>query len=1019
MERVPFQNITVLMSLLDYELTNEEIIDTFELTKDEAIAFKKYRHSEGNFKNNKGVVEKPNSAEFLQNELPFLVLPIFRLLGNRSDENATNAILSLSGKLSATQVDSTAQVQFFLQMGDLFMEEKRPDVSVEAYRTAAYICKEAKLPKSIFFDCVCGLSKADFFRGVNPIETAKLQKEAISLFNEDAPSATEALILLYASLVQHFIGNETEGFQMGEKAIQWLNSMQVSQLVHNMTVPLIGWHIYLSGRFRDAIDYYEDMIIAIENRMDTEVATLAYPPIIYSYIFLGEYHKAMILNEIIYRRALERNDYATAILMHCIEGRIHVAYYDNDNGAVILYEALTEARQKGFIWGQYYALCALCQMHLNLEQSDSCYEDLMLMSELKTRYHIGRMYSSPFILDVLKILEESGHAPVRDMGYVDELYRHIQSDNVHMKGVSYRHIALLKKAEHVAYPEIMELLKKSEESLKCSGNSLELGRTYIEMARIMKMQQKQQESREYATSAWAALGSNTYKYFPNELSDLVKVGKVTLDIGVSLEVLGIELHHITNGRELLLKMVTNLSRILNVESGAAAIFANGIPQIEIVQNMDVIGGSKERQQKVLGWFAYSNKVKRSVIKVNAKASSIFWPDFDTEPSFMMVLPICYNDEICAAIYLESYYRKSTLSADESSSLDAFASSVAPHVAAAINYGRAAQNKEQFQTVDERKTDEKDICVGPSDNMKQVMETIALVSKTEVSVLLQGETGVGKEIFAHEIYRESGCRGAFVKVNCGAIPETLIESELFGYEKGSFTGAFQTHHGYFEAADGGTIFLDEIGELPSSAQRKLLRVLQEREIVRVGGTTPIKVKFRLIAATNKNLQDEVVAGRFRSDLFYRIAVVPIEIASLRERKSDIPELLYFFMEKYKNLTGRFYRVSECEMDALMNYSWPGNARELENIVQRAMLLSSGTELSFSPFLNAENGAALPIQTTQLKTLDEIEKDYIMHVLNVCKGKIGGSGGAAEILGLKRTTLISKMEKLGISVANMKQ
>jgi two-component system, NtrC family, response regulator AtoC len=239
-----------------------------------------------------------------------------------------------------------------------------------------------------------------------------------------------------------------------------------------------------------------------------------------------------------------------------------------------------------------------------------------------------------------------------------------------------------------------------------------------------------------------------------------------------------------------------------------------------------------------------------------------------------------------------------------------------------------------------KTDPAERIVGTDPRMIDIFKRIGQVARTPTTVLVTGETGTGKELMAEAIHNSSKRKGALIKVNCAALPETLLESELFGHEKGSFTGALALHKGRFEAANTGTIFLDEVGEMSPSTQKKLLRVLQEHEFERVGGTAPIKVDVRVVAATNKNLRDEVLAGRFREDLFFRLNVVPIHMPPLRERKGDIPALVAHFLDKHRYGNQPPARISEAAVERLVTYDWPGNVRELENVIQRAVVLSRG-------------------------------------------------------------------------------
>lgn len=330
---------------------------------------------------------------------------------------------------------------------------------------------------------------------------------------------------------------------------------------------------------------------------------------------------------------------------------------------------------------------------------------------------------------------------------------------------------------------------------------------------------------------------------------------------------------------------------------------------------------------------------------------------------------------------------------------------------------AAKVQSPKTTVAERANTEEgfDGIVGKSHLLLNVFDHISQVAPSGTSVLILGESGTGKEKIANCIHNLSVRKGKpFVKVNCAALPATLIESELFGHEKGAFTGALEKRIGKFERADKGTIFLDEIGDMPVELQVKLLRVLQEKEIERVGGRDTIKVDVRIIAATNKNLEKEVADGRFRLDLYYRLNVFPITLPALRDRREDIPALAYYFMNHYNHKAGKkISGISDNVLKKMMVYNWPGNIRELEHLIERSVLLAKGTVIEEILLPTVEKKDATGISTdTAMKTIAENEKDYIISVLRKCNGRIWGPGAAAEILNINPSTLRSKMKKLGI-------
>jgi len=298
-------------------------------------------------------------------------------------------------------------------------------------------------------------------------------------------------------------------------------------------------------------------------------------------------------------------------------------------------------------------------------------------------------------------------------------------------------------------------------------------------------------------------------------------------------------------------------------------------------------------------------------------------------------------------------------------------------------------------------------------LRRVLKEIATVAPTDATVLIQGETGTGKELLARAVHRLSPRHErTFIKLNCAAIPAGLIESELFGHEKGAFTGAIARKIGRLELAHEGTLFLDEIGELPLDLQPKLLRALQEREIERLGGNRPIPVNVRLIAATNRDLAKMVAEKQFRSDLFYRLKVFPVFAPPLRERAGDIPILVRHFVDTHSRRMGKTIEsIPDETMQALVRWSWPGNVRELENFLERSVILTRGPVL-FVPLAELETEEDNEDAEPENPSLRAAEREHILRVLRESKGQIGGSDGAAARLGLKRTTLNSKLKKLEI-------
>ncbi len=325
------------------------------------------------------------------------------------------------------------------------------------------------------------------------------------------------------------------------------------------------------------------------------------------------------------------------------------------------------------------------------------------------------------------------------------------------------------------------------------------------------------------------------------------------------------------------------------------------------------------------------------------------------------------------------------------------------MAAVARFGPADQdrNPRRFEQI-----------IGNSPALESVLEQVERVAPTDSTVLIQGETGTGKELIARAIHNLSArCGRPFIKLNCAAIPFDLLESELFGHERGAFTGAIAQKIGRFELANKGTLFLDEVGDIPPALQPKLLRVLQEQEFERLGSTRTHQVDVRLVAATNRNLGDMVKRNEFRSDLYYRLNVFPISLPPLRERREDIPALVEHFVEIYtRRMEKQIEHIPRETMSALVSYQWPGNIRELQNFIERSVILTSGNVLHF-PLASLKS--ATEAESLGAITLEDAERDHILKTLEQTRWVVAGPNGAAARLGIKRSTLYFRMQKLGIS------
>ena len=384
-----------------------------------------------------------------------------------------------------------------------------------------------------------------------------------------------------------------------------------------------------------------------------------------------------------------------------------------------------------------------------------------------------------------------------------------------------------------------------------------------------------------------------------------------------------------------------------------------------------------------------------------------------------IIPLISRDRLLGVLAVAKH-EENAFDDDEVAFLTQVANQIAIGVENALAYSEIAELKDRLAQeklyLEDELRGEMDFegIVGQSSALRHVLNLVETVAPSDSTVLMLGETGTGKELIARAIHDRSRRKDrTFVKVNCAAIPTGLLESELFGHERGAFTGAISQKIGRLELADQGTLFLDEVGDIPLEIQPKLLRALQEREFERLGSTHTKKVNIRLVAATNRDLDKMIENREFRSDLYYRLNVFPIRIPPLRERPEDIPLLVRYFAQKYgRRMEKQIESIPAATMKALASWHWPGNIRELENFIERSVILTHGSALQVPVSELGNNGNGNGNGAHVVETRDTGERDEILRALRETKGRVAGSEGAAARLGLKRTTLISRMKKLGI-------
>jgi transcriptional regulator with GAF, ATPase, and Fis domain len=779
---------------------------------------------------------------------------------------------------------------------------------------------------------------------------------------------------------------------------------------------LTSIHKTLMGRFSEAIVYYEKMIGTLEKFGEHEEDLISGLLVALSYVLLGRVSRGIGMINAIRVKAQKLNFNQTVNYTDIVE-----------TIALIEIRKIPEAeRSFSKIWEQadngwnnnILGATQFCKAYILCTKEDfkGAYENIKKGFMYRDSVNAPGLHPyCPWIFECLYLIKSKGFFD--DVVNFDlELSKAINGKNLFLSGIGYRHRALQNKEINQSEETIIPDLKLSEKLLKESGSEIELARTRIAIKDYYQTKGKQKLARPYMQKAWAFFSTISEDLFPSDLLENMPRERKTDLIVEKITSINVALGTVRN-QEALLETVMN----------AAMDFTNA--------TQSVVYTFEEKELKPIASrniSSYSQAliklVRETITNAIKKDKEIIIPDEDNHISnqlkshgisSLIGVPIKISGQNHGCFVIGNYFRGEPFPDETLSFMRLFASQLEVGLSNLNAYQEIKKLKERFE--DEaillRREMGIDIpieqIIGQSQGIKKVVEQIRQVAATDSLVMILGETGVGKEIVAKAIHNLSKRKdGPFVPVNISTFPHDLVASELFGHERGAFTGAHEKKKGRFELADGGTIFLDEIGDLSLEMQVKLLRVLQEGTFERLGSSKPIQSDFRVIVATNKNLRQEVEKGTFRQDLYYRLNVFPIYVPPLRERKQDIPLLASEFFSLFsKKLDKKIKKVSRDEINKLITYHWPGNIRELKHFIERAVILSNGYEISFSGLeFECESKSANDQGKTLL--LSDVERDHIEKALKSTYWKISGPYGAASLLGLPPSTLRHRMKMLGI-------
>jgi transcriptional regulator with GAF, ATPase, and Fis domain len=786
-------------------------------------------------------------------------------------------------------------------------------------------------------------------------------------------------------------------------------------------VLMVSDHLYLKGKVSEVVQRYEQEVGSLEEFGDNEGALRAGVIVGRCYAMNGRFVRGMGMIEAIRVKAELLNLRSVIMFADCLSaltlieiGKLEEAEFHIDR--VLSYPP----EIPGYFMMQTVDCCKAYILTLR-----GSYEEAF--EHLKASYSripivgIG-VNRHAWDFEYLDILESNGFYH-EEINCDSEIKRAIEWDNIYVKGVALRYRANrnMKKGEHSS--SVLADLKASEKYLTRAGAEIELARTYEILGNYYLTADEATLAGSYFEKGWHIISKIDTNLLPKDLLALLPQKQ-------KAEVMIDQITEVTKSLGTIKDMSSFLDRVINVAMDFTmamrgmffVVERDSAPRVIASRNVDPSLLGSER-------FTPVRQVMENIAKENEE---LLLPDSsDTHINLISSLGEAGVDSLMCLSASFNNHTYGYLYLDNRVGGDPFPNSQLPYVRLLCNltavglsnisiYKETRELKDRFEEEAIFYKREMgiltplEVIIGASEGITIVKNQIQQVAPTDSSVLITGETGVGKELVAKAIHNLSRRKnGPFIPVNLAALPQDLVASELFGHEKGAFTGANEKQKGRFEIADDGTIFLDEIADLPPNVQVKLLRVLQEGTFERLGSSRPIRSNFRVIAATNKDLQREIDRGTFRQDLYYRLNVFPIRLPSLRERKDDIPKLAHHFIEKFgKRLGKRVQRVPSDGMKKLVEYPWPGNVRELEHFIERAVILAEGNTISFSGLEKMQTQSSSDEDHLTV-SLAEVERNHILKVLNAKRWRISGPEGAATVLAIKPQTLHSRMKKLGIT------
>jgi formate hydrogenlyase transcriptional activator len=855
----------------------------------------------------------------------------------------------------------------------------------------------------------------------NTVETLSLLLDARSRAKRIEPSY-EVLLEMHIAKHEWLTSNHDKALKRFEQALSSMENLGDPDLLA-ATTDLSNYFLFWQGRFKDVIENYEKTLPDVARYPSGVFPVTAAIIVGRSYAMTGQFTQGLGMLHTIYERCVEKGDLYLASLASSAIGTLMLSINHIDDAFRYFRSSLKETRESQNYYVKLIVTFMLALAHHRKGENKLSLTHLRRF--LKDSREINQsLQLHPYLMEICWAMELGEFPRIPDLSLEQEISEMLSVRNILSRGIAYRFQALLGKKRGWSNQRIIRSLNLSAKLTGESGHQIEYAKTQLELARYYLAMGEGKKVRRLTRSASDVLSSFNMELIPDDLRAFVR--NQNRERNVLKEILDLRTEMTPSApdkNQLLRQIVATINRITGAERGAILLVDESGQKLQVRSSKNLT-----IEQVSSGNFASPRRIIDEVVA--SGTGRIFEIDSPGKVGLGhgeivrsgICVPLMLKGRVAGVLYHDNRLLRNVFKESDLVLLDYFSSLVA------LDVEGSAIRKELQNLADRAKAREISIekeyeqtigsngVVGTSLAMQRLQAEIARVARTETAILILGETGVGKNLVAAIIHEQSQRnRAPFVTVQCSALTESLITSELFGHEKGAFTGATNRHIGRFEMADKGSLFLDEIGDLSLEVQARLLRVLQSKEFERVGGgKETLTSDFRLIAATNRNLQDDIRSGRFREDLYYRISVFPLHVPPLRERREDVPLLARHFLRLYSSKNQlKVDDIPKDTMEKLVNYDWPGNIREMENIIQRGIILGHGRRFQLPRLGSVEfaesHGHGIP---RGFVSLEENERHHILEGLRRSRWKIHGPDGAAEILKINASTLASRMKKLGI-------